>query len=220
MNWYPLWLSFQVATCATLITAFVGVALGAVLTRPRLPGRELVDALVTLPMVLPPTVVGYYLLVALGRDSWFGELYRSVTGQDLMFTFEAAVVAATVGSLPLVIKSSRAALEGVDDTLVAAARTLGAGPMRAFLTVRLPLASRGIFAGLMLGFARALGDFGATMMVAGALGKETETAAIHIYNLWQNQQESEMAAMVAVFTALAIFIMWGVNHLSRGRRAV
>src|SRR5262249_39972798 len=149
------------------IAALSGVALAALLAHPRMPGRDLIDALTTAPMVLPPTVLGYYLLVSLGRHSQLGQSYERLTGRSIVFTVTGAIVAATLGSLPMVIKASRAALENVDATLVKAARTLGAGPIRALLTVQLPLAKRGILAGITLGFARALGDFGVTLMVAG-----------------------------------------------------
>src|SRR3954452_12824012 len=129
-----------------------GVAIAALLTMPRLWGRELIDAAITAPMVLPPTVLGYYLLVLLGRESIIGHAFEALTGTPIVFTRGGAVIAATVGALPLVSKAGRAALESVDARLVGAARTLGASPVRAFFTVEMPLARRGILAGMMLGF--------------------------------------------------------------------
>ena len=217
MDWHPLILSFQVASVTTMLCAVLGVGLAVVLTRPGLPFRNAIDALVTLPLVMPPTVLGYYLLVSFGRGSALGKAFESLTGVSLLFTFHACVLAATVGALPLVTKSARTALEGVDPRLVDAARTLGASPVRAFFTVRLPLAAPGIFAGLMLGFARALGDFGITVMIAGSIPGETRTAALAIYDSFERSDDVSMNWMVGVLTASAILIMWGVNHLTRGR---
>lgn len=213
MDLAPLALSFEVATGATLIAAVVGVGLGALLAARRFPGRDLVDVLVTAPMVLPPTVLGYYLLVVLGRRGAIGRVYEAIAGQPIVFTRAGAVVAATVGALPIVVKSSRAALEAVDPTLVAAARTLGAGPLRAFSTVALPLAGRGVVAALMLAFARSLGDFGVTLMVAGDLPGRTQTAALAIYDAIQGGRESDALGLVLVLSAVAIGALYAVNKL-------
>lgn len=213
MDLAPLALSFEVATAATLIAAVVGVGLGALLAARRFPGRDLVDVLVTAPMVLPPTVLGYYLLVVLGRRGAIGRVYEAIAGQPIVFTRAGAVVAATVGALPIVVKSSRAALEAVDPTLVAAARTLGAGPLRAFSTVALPLAGRGVVAALMLAFARSLGDFGVTLMVAGDLPGRTQTAALAIYDAIQGGRESDALGLVLVLSAVAIGALYAVNKL-------
>ena len=215
MEWGPLALSFQVALAATALSAVAGIALGAALASRRFPARDLFDALFTLPMVLPPTVLGYYVLVSIGRRSNIGRWFEQLTGSPIVFTLFGAVLAATVGSLPLVIKSARAALESVDPALVAAARTLGAGPARAFFTVQLPLASAGVLAGLMLAFARALGDFGVTLMVAGDIPGETQTAALAIYDAIQSGQDSRAAGMIAVLTALGAAVLYAVNRLTR-----
>src|SRR3954469_334322 len=163
-DWQPLILSFQIAFFATLLATVLGVLIGLWLTSRRAFGRDLIDAITTAPMVMPPTVLGYYVLVSLGRNSAIGKSYEALTGSSIVFTRTGAIIAAAIGSLPLVVKSARAALEGVDPTLLKAARTLGATPLRAFFTVHLPLAGKGIIAGLMLAFARALGDFGVTLM--------------------------------------------------------
>jgi molybdate transport system permease protein len=212
--WQPLFLSLQVALAATLVATSVGVALALLLTWRRLPARDLLDAVSSAPMVMPPTVLGYYVLVALGRHSAVGRAWEAVTGSSIVFTRTGAVVAATLGALPLVIKSARAALESVDPTLLKAARTLGAGPVRAFFTVHLPLAMPGLVAGVMLAFARALGDFGVTLMVAGDIPGETQTAALAIYDLIQAGQERAAAGMVAVLTSVTIVALWLVNKLT------
>lgn len=216
MEWAPLLLSLQVAVAATLICAVAGVGLGTLLAR-RFPGRDIVDVLVTAPMVMPPTVLGYYVLVAIGRRSAIGMAFEALTGSSIVFTKTGAVVAATVGALPLVVKSARAALEGVDPTLVQAARTLGASPTRAFFTVHLPLAAGGIVAGLMLAFARSLGDFGVTLMVAGDIPGETQTAALAIYDAIQASRDAEAAGMIATLTAVAVVTLYGVNKLTGSR---
>ena len=214
MEWAPLVLSFQVATIATVLAALVGVAMALLLAHPRTPARDLLDVLVTAPMVLPPTVLGYYVLVAIGRRSALGMAFEALTGTSIVFTRTGAVVAATIGALPFVVKSARAALEGVDPTLVRAARTLGAGPVRAFFTVHLPLAAGGIVAGLMLAFAKSLGDFGVTLMVAGDIPGETQTASLAIYDAIQANRESDAAVMILILSVVAIGVLYTVNKLT------
>lgn len=218
MSWAPLLLSFQVAAAATVLTAIFGVGLGALLATRRFPGRNLIDVLVTTPLVLPPTVLGYYVLVLLGRRSPIGAAWESVTGSTIVFTKTGAIVAATLGALPFVVKAARAALETVDPMLVRAAWTLGASPLRAFFTVQLPLAMRGIVAGLVLGFAKSLGEFGITLMVAGNIPGETQTAALAVYDAIQANRESTAAALIATTTALAIATLFAVQRLT-GRSA-
>jgi molybdate transport system permease protein len=213
-SWQPLALSFEVAFFATLLATTLGVLLGLWLTSRRLWGRDLIDAITSAPLVMPPTVLGYYVLVALGRNSAIGKAWEAIFGSSIVFTRTGAVVAATLGALPLVIKSARAALEGVDPTLLKAARTLGAGPLRVFVTVHLPLAARGLIAGVMLAFARSLGDFGVTLMVAGDIPGETQTASLAIYDMIQGHEEHAAAGMVAVLTSITIGALYLVNKLT------
>jgi molybdate transport system permease protein len=220
VDFAPLVLSFQITAIAMPIAAVLGMAIAALLAKERLPGRHLVDALATAPMVLPPTVLGYYLLVALGDHSTIGRAFKALTGGSIVFTKTGCVVAATVGALPIVIKSGRAALEGVDATLVRAARTLGAGPARAFFTVRLPLAARGIVAAIMFAFARSLGDFGVTLMIAGDIPGETQTAALAIYDAIQAHREREALVLALILSAIAITILYTVNRLTGRSDAV
>ena len=219
MEWHPLLLSLQVSTLATAIATLAGVALGWLLAVRRFPGREILDVLFSAPMVLPPTVLGYYVLVAVGRRSVIGHAFEAVTGSSLVFTRTGAVLAAAIGAFPIVVKSARAALEGVDPTLVRAARTLGAGPARAFFTVRLPLAAAGITAGVMLAFARSLGDFGVTLMIAGDIPGETQTASLAIYDAIQSNRDRDALGMILVMSAVAIGILYAVNKLA-GRKHV
>lgn len=211
----PLVLSLEVALASTALCAVLGVVVGAALAHPRTPARDVLDVFFTAPLVLPPTVLGYYVLVLLGRRSVLGGLYEQATGSPIVFTKTGAVVAATVGALPLVVKAARAALESVDGTLVAAARTLGATSLRAFLTVQIPLASRGVVAGLMLAFARSLGDFGVTLMVAGDIPDRTQTASLAIYDAIQAQRESDALFMIVLLTGVSFVALYAVNRLHR-----
>jgi molybdate transport system permease protein len=214
----PLVLSLEIASVATAVATVLGVGIAALLANVRFPGRDLVDVAVTAPMVMPPTVLGYYLLVLLGSRGALGHAFTAVFGAPIVFTRAGAVVAATVGALPLVVKGGRAALEAVDLTLLGAARTLGAGPLRAFLTVQLPLASRGLVASVMLAFARSLGDFGVTLMVAGDIPRETQTASLAIYDALQGRDEPAALAMAGTLGAVAVAILYVVNRLSERAR--
>jgi molybdate transport system permease protein len=217
MRFEPLLLSFQVALVATLGAGAIGVALAGLMARARFPGRDVLDVLVTAPMVLPPTVLGYYLLNVIGRDTAFGRAYESLTGSPLVFTRAAAVVAGTIAALPFVVKAARAAMEDVDPRLLGAAATLGASPLRVFMTVVLPLSRSGVLAGLSLGFARALGDFGVTLMVAGNIPGVTQTGALAIYDAVQANRQAEAAGMAAVMAAVAIAALYVATKLARGR---
>jgi len=215
--WEPLALSFEIALVATAVAGVLGVALAGAMARARFFGSDLLDALITAPMVLPPTVLGYYLLVALGRDSAIGQAYESLTGSPIVFTRTGATIAAVLAGLPFVVKASRAAMEEVEPRLIAAARTLGAGRLRVFFTVVLPLSLGGVVAGLTLGFARALGDFGVTLMVAGNIPGETQTGALAIYDAVQANRLADAAGMVALMTALAVAALYAVSKLARRR---
>ena len=214
----PLVLSFEVATVATCVATVLGVGLAALLAMPRIRGRELIDAAITAPMVLPPTVLGYYLLVLLGRESVFGRAFETLTGTPIVFSRGGAVVAATIGALPLICKAARTALEAVDVRLVGAARTLGASHARAFFTVSLPLSGRGIVAGMMLGFARALGDFGVTLMVAGNIPGHTQTGALAIYDAVLAGRDADATRLSLIMTALAMSVLIAVGYLTKKRR--
>jgi molybdate transport system permease protein len=214
IDWFPLWLSLRVAFVSTFFVAAVGVALGWLLARRRFRGREALDALVTLPLVLPPTVLGYYLLVLLGRGGPVGRAFESLTGGQLVFTWRGAVVAASVGALPLMVKTARAAVAGVDTEFEDAARTLGKSEWQVFRRVTLPLASRGIFAGGVLAFARALGDFGATLMVAGNIPGRTQTAAVAIYDASQSGRDRLALTLVLVLSLVAFALMYATNRLA------
>jgi molybdate transport system permease protein len=213
IDWFPLWLSLRVASLATLFSLAAGLWLAWLLANRKFRGRELLDAAVTLPLVLPPTVLGYYLLVALGRLSPLGRAYEAVFGHPLVFTWQAAVVASTVHALPLLVKTARAALESGDRSYDKAARNLGATEWRVFWRVSLPLARRSVFAATVLAFARSLGDFGATLMVAGNIPGRTQTAAVAIYDAVESGNTLLARVLVLVISALGIGIVYVANRL-------
>jgi molybdate transport system permease protein len=217
MSWAPLLLSFQVALVATALATALGVGLAGAMDRTRFMGSDVLDALITAPMVLPPTVLGYYLLHVVGRDTALGRAWEALTGGSLVFSKSAAVLAGAVAAVPFIVKSARAAMEDVDPTLVGAAATLGASPARVFFTVLLPLSRNGILAGVTLGFARALGDFGVTLMIAGNIPGLTQTGALAIYDAVQANRDAEAAGMAAVMAAVAIAALYAGTKLVRRR---
>jgi molybdate transport system permease protein len=203
-----LGLSLRVACLATVLDAALGIPLAYLLARKRFPGRTLVDLLVTLPLVLPPTVTGYYLIVLLGRRGWLGGPLYALTGWSVTFTWYAAVIAATVMAFPLLVRTARAAIESVDRDLVRAAFTLGRSEWQTALEVTLPLARNGILAGLVLAFARALGEFGATLMLAGNIPGRTTTVPLAIYTAVQTGESREAFVLVAVLTLVSCAVIW------------
>jgi len=213
--WTPLFLSLKVAAVTTALTAVAGIGLAYGLARSRVALAELLDAVVCLPLVLPPTVLGYYLLVAFGRHGWIGGWLREWFGVSLIFTWQGAVAACAVVSLPLVVKSARAAFEEINPKLEIVARTLGMGPWRVFLRVSLPLAWRGILAGCVLAFARSLGEFGATLMVAGSLPGRTQTLSLAVYDAVQAGNESLALTLVLLVSIASACIMIASRWLLR-----
>lgn len=212
----PLLLSLKVAGWAAFFAAILGIATAYGLSRWRSRWCDLVDSILTLPMVLPPTVIGYYLLVLLGRRGWLGQ-YLEQWGIQLVFTWQGAVIAATVVAFPMVLKAARAAFEGVDHTLEDAARVLGISNAGVFFRVTLPLALRGVVAGILLAFARALGEFGATLMIAGSIPGRTQTLSISIYEAVQAGND-DLALMLVLITSLTcVAVLWIATQLMPDR---
>lgn len=216
-TWTALALSLKVACWATAIALLLGVAVGFLLARRRFPGRELLDTILTLPMVMPPTVLGYYLLVLLGRQGWIGRNLQDWFGINLIFTWQGAVIAAAIVAFPLVFKPARAAFETVDGRLEDAARVLGISEAALFLRVTLPLAWRGILAGALLAFARAMGEFGATLMVAGSIPGRTQTLSIAVYEAVQAGQDDIANTLVLITSAVCIVVLLTAGRLAPGR---
>ena len=217
-NLAPLWLTLKVAAAATALSLGLAVAAAWLVARRRFPGRELLDALCTLPLVLPPTVLGYYLIVLWGRNGWLGGWVHDHLGLSLMFTWQGAVLAAAVVSFPLLFKSARAAFESVPAEYEQAARILGDHEVALFWRITLPLASRGLLAGVMLAFARAMGDFGATLMVAGNIEGSTQTAAMAVFDAVAAWDYSLANTLVAIMSLTCIAILVVTNLLMARRR--
>ncbi|WP_417276159.1 molybdate ABC transporter permease subunit [Castellaniella sp.] len=204
--WVPLLLSLKVAGWATVVATMAGIAVAYGLSRWPSRWSDVVDALLTLPMVLPPTVIGYYLLVLLGRRGWLGGWLQS-HGISLVFTWQGAVIAAALVAFPLVLKAARAAFLEVDARLEQAAAVLGLSPAAVFFRVSLPLAARGILAGVLLAFARALGEFGATLMIAGNIPGKTQTLSIAIYEAVQAGNDDAANILVLVTSVTCVVVL-------------
>jgi molybdate transport system permease protein len=202
--WFPLTLTLKISVLSTLVVALVGVIISYILARRDFTGKWFADILVTLPLVLPPTVTGYILVVMLGRNGTFGRILYDLTGWTILFTWEAAVIAAFIVSLPLMVKTTTAAIEAVDRDLEYAAFTLGRKELETALLITLPLAKKGILAGIVLSFARAVGEFGATLMVAGNIPGRTNTMSISIYSAFQagNNELANMLVIILVTMSL------------------
>jgi molybdate transport system permease protein len=212
----PLLLSLKVAGWATFFSTLLGVSIAYGLSRWRSAWSDAADAVLTLPLVLPPTVIGYYLLVLLGRRGWLGSLLAD-WGIVLVFTWQGAVIAATVVAFPMVLKAARAAFEGVDPALENGAQVLGISAAGTFFRVTLPLAMPGILAGVFLAFARALGEFGATLMIAGSIPGRTQTLSIAIYEAVQAGNDGVANVLVAVTSFTCIAVLWIAGRLAPDR---
>ena len=203
----PLFLTLKVALLATLIAGALGIAAGHWMARHRFAGQNALDAVLVLPMVLPPTVLGYYLIVLIGRNGVIGAWLERWFGIRLLFTWQGAVLAAAVVAFPLIYKAARAAFEDIDVRFQQAARTLGASEWELFWRVSLPLATRGIAAGLALTFARAMGEFGATLMVAGNLPGRTQTLSVAVYSAVQAGDDPLAFSLTLVISVLCIVLL-------------
>lgn len=213
LDWAPFWLSLKVAGVATALALCFGVGLGWVFARTRLPGRGLLEAICMLPLVLPPTVIGYAILLAAGRRSALGGWLHAHLDYSIIFSWHGAVVASAIVALPLVLKSASAAFAQVDRQLEAAARTLRQSPWSVFLRVTLPLAAPGIVAGTLLAFARAMGEFGASLMVAGSIPGKTQTLSMAIYDAVQAGEDDIALALVLLTSVLSVTVLGLSNWL-------
>ena len=217
--WITLALTLKVAAWATAVNLVLGVAAGWLLARRRFIGRDVLDALLTLPLVLPPTVVGYYLLVVIGKRGWLGHWLHASFGINLIFTWQGAVIAATVVAFPLLLSAARTAFEGVDPQLEKAARVLGLSEWAVFFRVTLPMAWPGILGGTLLVFARSLGEFGATLMVAGSIPGRTQTLSVAVHEAVQAGDDGTANLLVSIITITCILVLLLAGRLSPARRA-
>jgi len=215
MIFEALRISIIVVTFSTIIIGVVGVALAVLLAKYNFRGKEVLDALLTLPLVLPPTVTGYYLLVLFGRRGLIGGYVYELTGRTIVFTLEGAILAAVVVSLPLMIKAARAGIESVDPEYERASFTLGKSHLETFWRITLPLSRRSIVAGLVLSFARALGEFGATLMVAGNIPGRTQTMPMAIYEAMVSGDDREAQILAIILTAISLVAIYLTNRFSR-----
>lgn len=208
--------TLRIALLATAVILIPGIAAALLLARYRGPGKGAIETLLSLPLVLPPTAVGILLLQALAPRSVVGG-WLAAGGVRIVFTWKAVLLATAVMSFPLLVRSARTAFEEVDPRLVGIARTLGCGPLGAFFRVTLPLASRGVLAGAILAFSRALGEFGATVMVAGNIPGRTQTLALAIFSDNQTGHDDRALRLVAITVALAFVALWTAEAVSRRR---
>lgn len=205
--WFPLIITLKIAIISTVAVALAGVVISYILARRDFRGKWLADILVTLPLVLPPTVTGYLLVVLLGRNGFLGSILYNITGWSILFTWQAAAIAAFIVSIPLMVKTTTAAIEAVDRDFECAAFTLGRKELETALFITLPLARKGILAGIVLSFARAVGEFGATLMVAGNIPGRTNTMSISIYSAFQAGNNELANTLVVILVAMSFLSM-------------
>jgi molybdate transport system permease protein len=216
VDFFPVWLSLRVSLVATAVTIAVGIPIAWALARRTFPAKDVLGALVVSPLVLPPTVLGYYLLVLIGSQGPIGRALGAL-GIELAFTWRAAVLAGSLGSVPLLIKAAQAGFESVDQRLEQAARTLGRSEWSVFFSVSLPLAWRSVLAGTVLAFCRAFGDFGITLMVAGSIPGRTQTLPLAIYDHVQADQMHEANVLALLAVAAVVVLLAGLSRLARLR---
>ena len=216
MVWESFKLSILVVTVATIVIATLGLALGLLFAKGRFFGRELLGSFFTLPLVLPPTVTGFFLIVLFGRHGLIGAPIYDLTGWTVAFTWQAAVIAAVVLALPLMVLSARAAIESVNPQYEIASYTLGKGQLATFFRITLPLARRGIFAGIVLSFTRALGEFGATFMLAGNIPGKTQTMPLAIYEAVISGDNKQAQVLALILTGVSVVAVYLTAKLTRG----
>ena len=216
-DWFPIWLTLKVSFVATLLATGFGLGVAWFLAKVNFRGKHFVDALLMQPLVIPPAVLGYYLLVVFGRQSALGGLLEDWFGITLVFSWRGAVLAAMVAALPLFVKPARAAMEAVDPHMENSARLLGKSEWAVLRTVTLPLAWRGLVAGAVMAFARCMGEFGATLMVAGNIPGKTQTVSIAIYDAVQAGREGDANVLVLIVTLISMGVLWFVSWITTGR---
>jgi len=217
MNLFPLYLTVKVSFVATVFTASAGLVLAWVLAKKEFFGKTVLDVLIMQPLVIPPTVLGYYLLSTFGTGSPIGRFFENVFGMQIVFTWKGAVLASIVSSLPLFVKPAKAAIEGVGNDLENAARLLGKTELYIFRTITLPIAWRGIMAGVVMAFARATGEFGATLMVAGNIPGRTQTLPIAIYDAVQSGDTYTANVLVGIITLFSFLVLYIAERFTKGR---
>lgn len=212
----PILLSLKVAIASVLIVTCLSIPVAGHMVKRKFPGKDIVESLMTLPLVLPPSVIGFILLYIFGKNGPLGQFLESMFHVRVVFTIWGAIIAAVVVSFPLMYQSVKAAIESVDPNLENAARTLGAGEFKVFLTITLPLAWNGVLAGFVLAFARSLGEFGATLMIAGNIPGKTQTMPLAIYFYSEAGMSHEAVVLVLIMTIFSFIVIYGLNHWGKG----
>lgn len=212
---FAIMLSLKVASAATFINVIIGIPISYILARKDFFGKSVVDTITTLPMVLPPTVVGFYLLFILGKNGFIGRFLYERFDITIVFTWYAAVLASQLVSMPLMIRASKAAISSVDKEFENVSYTLGKSKLYTIFNVTLPLARKGIITGIVLAFCRALGEFGATIMVAGNIPGKTTTMPVAVYSSFYSSQDYKLYFFVAVFTIISFAAVFFVNKMEK-----
>lgn len=207
----PVILSVKVACLATFIAFFLGIIFAWIMTKKNIPGKNIWETILILPMVLPPSIVGYLLLKLFGRRGPIGAFLLDTFGIQVVFTWIACVIAAVVVAFPLMYQNAKGAFQSVDENYELAARTLGSSPWKTFRTVTVPLSLPGILSGVVLTFARALGEFGATLMLAGNIPGKTQTIPTSIYYAVSTGKDDQAAWLVAVMVVFSFLLIFGMN---------
>ncbi len=218
MDWSPLAISLKVSVAATILSIVVGIPAAYLLAKRGRNGGSLAEGLVILPLVMPPTVLGYFLLVSFGRLSWIGKGFESIFHQPIVFTWEGAALAASIASMPLLVVQSRVAFETVAAEIIDSARVFGASELQIFFRILLPLSLRGVAAGITLAFARAMGDFGATLMVAGSIPGKTRTMPLAIYDALQTGDDKTLVTFVVIGSVITLIFCLMASKISSGMR--
>ncbi len=215
----PLWISLKAAFLSTSITFVIGILVSYLMANYKGRYKGLIDGLLTLPLVLPPTVVGFFLLLLIGKNGWIGKLLLNFD-ITLVFSFTATIIASTVVAFPMMYRTSRSAFEQIDDNLISAARTLGLSEWRIFYKIAIPLAWPGIIAGIVLSFARALGEFGATLMIAGNIPGKTQTMPLAIFFAVEGRDMKKAIMWVLIITLISIVMILILNYWSESQQKI
>lgn len=211
MDFSPLWISLKTAFLATIITSIIGIFISYKMANYKGRGRGLIDGVFTLPLILPPTVIGFFLLLICGKNGFVGKIFMSFN-KNIIFSWSATVIAATVVTFPMMYRTCRSAFEQIDKNMISAARTLGLSETKIFFKIAIPLAWPGIIGGLVLSFARALGEFGATLMIAGNIPGKTQTMPVAIFFAVEGGDMNKAMLWVLIIVAISFIMIFLLNY--------
>ena len=211
MDFSPLWISLKTAFLATIITSIIGIFISYKMANYKGRGRGLIDGVFTLPLILPPTVIGFFLLLICGKNGFVGKIFMSFN-KNIIFSWSATVIAATVVAFPMMYRTCRSAFEQIDKNMISAARTLGLSETKIFFKIAIPLAWPGIIGGLVLSFARALGEFGATLMIAGNIPGKTQTMPVAIFFAVEGGDMNKAMLWVLIIVAISFIMIFLLNY--------